>query len=266
MTTTPDNDRVIPLHGIHNLRDYGGYRGKDGAMVRRGLLWRSSQHVDATAEDLTAIDALGLATVIDLRGDSEREAYPCMRSPAFAARVLFAPGETAGSGHAAPHVEAARAVTTATDAHRAMVTLYESMPFRPNLIAVFRLYFDALATVDGPSLLHCLAGKDRTGLAAGLLHHLLGVGEDDIMADYMLTNVAGNIERRIAAGAATVRANFGHAMEDGAVRTLMSVHPEFLETGLTAIRREHGSVDAYLRDVMGVDAEARAAIEGRFLG
>src|SRR5690606_42112561 len=59
----------------------------------------------------------------------------------------------------------------------------KSMPFRPNLVAVLRLYFGALATGGGASLIHCLAGKDRTGFAVGLLHKLLGTHDDDIRAD-----------------------------------------------------------------------------------
>ena len=252
-------NRVLPFEGIHNFRDYGGYAARGGARLKTGLLYRSGQHVDATPADLERVAALRLATVIDLRGDSERAAYPCARPLGFAAKVLFAPGETAG-GHA-PHVEAAREVVTAAHAHTAMVRLYESMPFRPRLVEVFQLYFQALANGGGPSLLHCLAGKDRTGLAAALLHTLLGVHADDMMADYLLTNSAGNMEARIAAGAMTVRANFGQAMEDGAVRTLMSVHPEFLETALAAIAREHASVAIYAREILGVTSDARARIE-----
>ena len=257
-------DRVLPFQGIHNFRDYGGYRGRNGARLKTGRLFRSGQHVDATQEDLNAVMALNLATVIDLRGDSERAQFPCARPLGFAAEVLFAAGETAGAGHA-PHIEAAREVSTAAQAHAAMVLLYQSMPFRPKLIEVFQLYFAALGQGEGPTLLHCLAGKDRTGLAAGLLHRLMGVHPDDVMADYLLTNVAGNIERRIAAGAATVRASFGQTMDDAAVRTLMSVHPEFLETAFSGIERVHGSVEAYARDVLDVSDGRLAQIESRLL-
>lgn len=258
------DDRVLAFEGIHNFRDYGGYAARAGARLKNGVLFRSGQHVDATPGDLDGVARLGLATVIDLRGDSERALYPCARPEDFGATVLFAPGETAGAA-LAPHQEAARLVTTAADAHLAMVTLYASMPFRPKLIEVFRLYFDALADREGPSLLHCLAGKDRTGLATGLLHTLMGVHQDDMMADYMLTNVAGNIERRIAAGAKTVRGNFGQQMQDDAVRALMSVHPEFIQTGFRAIVERHGTVEAYARDELGVDASKLARIEARLL-
>ena len=258
-------DRILPLHGIHNFRDYGDYPVAGGHRLRKGVLFRSGQHVDATDEDLAQVARIGLATVIDLRGDSERATYPCARPGDFDAEVIFVEGETAGGDHAAPHIAAARNVVSAAEAHDRMVDLYALMPWRPNLVAIFQRYFNALADRSGPSLLHCLAGKDRTGVAVALLHDQMGVHQDDIMADYMLTNVAGNIERRIEAGAKTVRANFGPTMAPDAVRTLMSVHPQYLETGLSAIRERHGSIDAYVRDVLGVTPDLRRRLEERLI-
>lgn len=257
-------ERVLPLEGIHNFRDYGGYAAHGGQMIRQGVLYRSGQHVDATSADMEKIAALGLNTVIDLRGDTERADFPCARPEGFAADVLFAAGETADGDHA-PHVAAGRDVVTAEDAHEAMLRFYPTMPFRPNLITVYRHYFSALAKRPGVSLLHCLAGKDRTGLAAALLHHLLGVHADDIMEDYLLTNSAGNIDKRIAAGAITVRKSFGPAMQDDAVRTLMSVHPAYLEAAFAAINETHGSVEAYARDMLGVNDRELHAIKAQLL-
>ena len=257
-------ERVLSLHGIHNFRDYGGYEAHGGARLISGKLFRSGQHVDATEDDLQVVAALTIGTIIDLRGDSERARFPCARHPGFASTILFAPGETSEGGQA-PHIAAARDVKTAQDAHRAMVNLYEAMPFRPKLIEIFRLYFAALAQGEGPSLIHCLAGKDRTGIAVGLVHSLLGVHQSDLMADFILTNTAGNADRRIAAGASTVRQNFGVTMDDAAVRTLMSVHPEFLETAFAVIKREHGSVKTYAEAVLGVTPDHISAMEQHLL-
>ena len=76
-------NRVLKLDGVHNFRDYGGYAAARGARVKTGLLWRSAQHGDASADDLAAVHALGIKTVIDLRGPSERVAKPCLRHPGF---------------------------------------------------------------------------------------------------------------------------------------------------------------------------------------
>lgn len=255
-------NRVIPLTGIHNLRDYGGYGALGGRRVKTGLLWRSGQHIDATPQDLAAFEALSVRTIIDLRGEMERERSPCARAPEFCASVLSVGGET--TGHA-PHMAAARDVRTAGEAFEALRANYAGMPFRPQLIQIFSLYFEALAEREGASLVHCLAGKDRTGLVVALLHHLLGVHPDDAMADYLLTNSAGNAETRIAAGAATVKRSFGAEMDDDAVRMLMSVQPEWLDTAFAAIRDQHDSVEAYARDLLGVTDERLTRIEANLL-
>src|SRR5688572_18214305 len=160
-----DNDRILPLEGIRNFRDYGGYAGAGGAMVKRRALWRSGHHHQATAADLEQVAALGLRAVVDLRGDSERSAFPCARHPEFAAEGLFEPGETAGLRGAAAHEAAAEGVRTGAQSRAAMVRLNEGMPWRPVLVESMKLYFAELAAARGPILLHCVAGKDRTGLA-----------------------------------------------------------------------------------------------------
>lgn len=254
-------DRVLAMEGIHNFRDYGGYTAREGSRFKAGILYRSGQHLDATLDDLTTVSNLKLKTVIDLRGDSERMNYPCARPEDFNAQILFAPGETADQSANAPHVEAAEAVRTAQQARDAMARLYRSMPYRPNLVAVLRLYFDALATRSGPSLIHCLAGKDRTGLAVGLLHKLFGVHDDDIRADYLLTNVAGNIDRRIAAGAIMIRRSYGEQIEDDAIRALMSVETHYLDNAFTAITEKHGSIFSYADEILHVTKTKLEKIE-----
>jgi protein-tyrosine phosphatase len=245
-------DRVKPLTSIHNFRDYGGYATSGGARLRTGLLFRSGQHGEATVDDLAAVDAMALATVIDLRGNSERRLWPCARGPGFNATVLFADGETAGAGGAA-HAVAAREVHSADDAHAAMIDLYSFMPHRPNLQAAFRHYFNALADGAGPSLVHCFAGKDRTGLAVALVHRITGVHDDDMMADYLLTNTAGNSAARVAAGLASIRRTRPNA-SDEAVAMLMSVQPAFLNAALGTIDAQWGGAEGYLSSVLGFDA------------
>ena len=257
--------RVLPLEAIFNFRDYGGYPAGEGARVKRATLWRSGQHNRATEADLAEVSRLGLNTVIDLRGDSERTMYPCVRPADFVAAVLFEPGETAALKRVAAHEEASGALGSAEDARRAMVELYRGLPWRPVLAGTLRLYFEALAERDGPSLLHCLAGKDRTGVATALAHHVLGVHPDDALGDYLLTNSAGNLDQWIAMQSAAMRQRVGREMSDAAIRVILTVRPEYLETALGAIRERHGSIDRYLEDVLGVTAERRQAIRARLL-
>lgn len=255
--------RVLPLEGVHNFRDYGGYPVAGGGRVRRGVLWRSGQHFGATDEDLYRIGALSLAKVVDLRGNSERARSPCPRPEGFAAEVMFFDGETAGL---APHVEAADGVIDAPGARRAMVALYQEIAYRPSLVAILRRYFAQALAMDGASLVHCHAGKDRTGIAVALVHHILGVHRDDMLDDYLLTNTAGNNEKRIADALAQQEAGgMLSQMSEAATRVLMCVDAAFLAAALDAIERRHGSIDAYLDDVLGLDAAARAGLCQRYI-
>ena len=253
------NQTILDTEAIHNFRDYGGYSAAGGARVKTGLLWRSGQHSEATDADLSAVSSLDLQNIIDLRGNSERGRAPCKRTADFSGRVLFFDGETAGLS-LAPHEEAASKAIDAAGAREAMQLLYSRLPFRGNLIAALRLYFAALATGEGASLVHCMAGKDRTGMAVDLLHHALGVHRDDAMADFLLTNTVGDVDARIAAGARTIRGKHGAQVDDETVRVLMGVEESYLLAMRKAVEDEHGSVDAFLRDVLGVDDAAQKAL------
>jgi protein-tyrosine phosphatase len=148
--------RLLPTTGIHNFRDYGGYRTEAGAPVKTGRLFRSGQHCDATSDDLALVSQIGLALVIDLRSDAERAQYPCVRPEGFAGEVLFAPGNTQG---VSSHMDAAQGVRTVAEAHQAMIELYRAMPFRPVLQHSYRLYFRRLAEQDGASLILALQAR-----------------------------------------------------------------------------------------------------------
>ena len=263
------DSRVMTFAGIHNFRDYGGYPVR-GGRLRRGMLWRSGQHHGASAADLELLATLELAAVFDLRSDAERRSHPCPRPAGFAAKVFIAaepkaPVE-AGAISAAPHVAAGQN-PRGRDAEGMKLLLqhsYATIPFRLALIAVMRDYLAELAAHGGASLIHCMAGKDRTGIAVAMLMLAVGVHHDDVMADYLLTNTAGDVEARIAAGSEVVRARSGD-LDTAALRVLMGVEPEYLEAALAGIAARYGSVDAYLREVLGADDPLREKLRERLV-
>lgn len=252
--------RVLPLKAVHNFRDYGHYPAS-GGRLRGGLLYRSAQHADATPDDLARIGALELATVIDLRGNHERRRQPCRRPEGFAAEVIIHDGETAGMP---PHLQAELANMDEAGMRRATAEIYRSLPLRKGLLEVFGRYFEALTLRDGPSLVHCLAGKDRTGIAVALLHRTLGVHHDDMMADYLLTNSAGDQDARISAAASSVRARYGN-LSDAALRVIMGVAPEYLDNAFDAITAKYGSLESFMEAELGVDAARREMLRQKFV-
>ncbi len=256
-------DRHIKLQGIDNLRDFGGYATACGRGLARGRLYRSGHHHNATEEDLQALADLNIAVVVDLRRTDERTDQPSKRWPGFSAQVidndLGAPGE--GWRHMLKDAD-----PTAEFFHRTSLEWYRKVAFEPRLLDLYARYFQALAEADGAVLIHCAAGKDRTGLLAALTHHIAGVHRDDLIEDYLLTNHAVSVETRGPTIARLIAEHAASTPDDEAVRAAMRVEAAYLETAFKAIEERYGSLDAYLHEALSLDPARRAAFEQRFLG
>lgn len=255
-----DVGRIGPFYvtqGIHNLRDYGGYATAGGGTVREGVLFRSGQHMEASELDLELVQMLDIRTVIDLRGNSEREGFPCRRHANFTAQVIAYDGETSNSP---PHEGGGGTVEmTPQRARERMLAVYTRMPVNPAMIWIFREYFRALDENDGGSLVHCFAGKDRTGIAASLLLHVLGVRPDDYKAEFLLTNDAPTREILERQSLPRMEAHYGR-IDPEALHNLMGVLPEYIDTYIAEVTRDHGSLDAYLATILGVDEDRKARL------
>ena len=256
-------NRAIKLSGIDNLRDFGGYATACGRGLKPGRLYRSAHHHGATDEDLEALAALNLAVIVDLRRAEERARQPSRRHPGFAAQVIENDmGDEDGGWEAMLRGREPTAALFQSES----LAWYRGCAFEPRHVDLYARYFAALAEADGPVLIHCAAGKDRTGLLAALTHHVAGVHPDDMLADYLMTNHLDFHEVRAPSVAAMIAKHSGRAPSDEAVRAAMSVEARYLETALQAIVARYGSIDAYLDQALGFDSERRAAFEARLLG
>ena len=249
------------LTGVHNFRDYGGYQA-DGGVVPKGLLYRSGHHVKATDEDLEALRALNIRTVIDLRGITEREANPCRRHEGWEGEVIGYEGETTSSP---PHMDIDPGVTFVDFARDRMMAVYTRMPDNPAMHTMFGRYLTALADRDGASLVHCFAGKDRTGIAAMLLFHILGVSEEDQRAEYLLTNAAPTLTVLRAQSVPKMEEKLGRKMDEASIRAYLEVHEDYLERFHETVRAKSGSLDAWLADVIGVDDALRERLRAKYI-
>lgn len=254
-------DPFLPSEGIHNLRDYGGYHVAGGGKVRTGVLFRSGQHMEASERDLNLLQNLDIRTIIDLRGTSERSSFTCRRHPEFDADVIAYDGETSNSP---PHEAAGAAKMTAEKARERMIAVYTRMPVNPAMIDMFTRYFEALANREGGSLVHCFAGKDRTGIAASLLLHVLGAHRDDVVTEFLRTNDAPTVHILERQSLPRMLAHYGDIPAE-ARRNLMGVLPEYIETYFAEIERDHGSIDTYLAQTLGVDETRKARLIERLV-
>ena len=263
--TRMNEERILSFDGLHNFRDYGGYNVAGGGRLVRGTLYRSAHLAGAGESDGARLSALGIASVFDLRGTGERDRHPSRVLERIGAVLHAHDGDTSNR---APH-EAAGGTGAGDEAamREVMLGLYRRMPFNAPTIANLRRYFAGLAKGDGASLVHCMAGKDRTGFFVAMFHHAMGVSHADAMADYLLTNSAIDMDSLIAAGGPEMQARWG-ARDTAAMRVLMGVEEGYLSAAIDAITDRHGSPMAYLEEVAGLDETVRARladvyIEGR---
>jgi protein tyrosine/serine phosphatase len=258
------SSRLHAFDAVDNFRDYGDYATAAGARILPGRLFRSGHHARATEADLERLAAFGVATVVDLRRPGERLAQPSRRPAGFQGAVIESGDDDGGE---APHITFLKTQELTEASSRGFMTAtYRSLPFTPAHVDLFSRYFRALGDTDGPVLIHCAAGKDRTGVLAALTHHLLGVSHDDLVEDYLLTNRAVNLEARAPAIARQLEAMSGRKASHGAVVAFLGVEPAFLDAALDAIAAQCGSTDAYLRDVLGVDTALRDRIIEQLAG
>lgn len=255
-------DRFLPTEGIHNFRDFGGWPTGDGGRVRTGLLFRSGQHVAASDADLAAIAALDIRTVIDLRGKGERARNPCRRVEGWDGEVLFFEGETSSSP---PHMDITPDTTTAAFARERMMGVYTRMPANPTMQEMFRRYLEVIAERDGASLVHCFAGKDRTGIAATLLLHILGVSERNQMAEFLRTNSAPTLSVLRAQSVPEIEERLGRKLDEEGVRALLEVDEDYLIRFRETVADMDGSLDGWLEARIGVDDDLREALRSRFV-
>jgi rhodanese-related sulfurtransferase len=218
-----------------NLRDIGFTRTVDRAQVRPGLVLRSGLPFD---DDVVDHVVWPPRVVLDLRSDRELAQRPTLSAP----RVVNL-----------PLLSALR-----PDAHHdgTLVTLYAAVldSAAPLLVDVVREVVEA----DGPVLIHCAAGKDRTGIAVALLMRLIGVGRDETMADYVRTN------DHIAAIDSRLRALPGNERRDELPREYFHVVPEAIDIVMDLWDAAPGGTQGWLQ-AAGGDEHLVEQLRGRLL-
>jgi protein-tyrosine phosphatase len=245
----PDSPaRHLNLAGASNFRDLGGYRGKDGRTVRWRQIFRSNHLGHLTESDIEVLRSLGLKSAFDFRGTEERVTALCALSDIAVHSLPIEPTVVA-----ALRARGANGVTlSSADALEVMRDSYRNY-VRHNTTS-FRTLFAHLLEGRAPLVIHCTAGKDRTGFACALILHALGVPDEIIHDDYLLTN---RFYRRDASAS--------NDFPDEVGRVLGSVEASFLAAGFEAISADYGDLERYLKDGLGLGASERASLQARYL-
>lgn len=235
------------LEGVPNFRDLGGYRTDDGRMVRHGRVFRAGMLAAATGADLATLAAMRIRTVIDLRTAVEVDVFGPDRLPSRASLVRL----SIPSAGADPIVEAA--------------LQSGRFPYLPDLVSVNRSYvqddaerlgdlLELLANQENlPVIMHCLGGKDRTGIAAALLLTVLGVPWSTVREDYLRSNAyyEGTVEDRPSSLSRAIEDRIGHVPDFGdeaTKREFFVLRPEYIDVVLDEMTRDGRSIAEFVRD------------------
>jgi protein-tyrosine phosphatase len=239
--------RHLALQGASNFRDLGGYPTADGRTTRWRHIFRSNHLGQLTAADVEIVRALGVRSAFDFRGVEERAAGVCVINEIAVHSLPIEPTVVA-----ALRAELARGRLTAPVALELMRESYRNY-VRHNT-ASFRTLFAHLLEDRAPLVIHCTAGKDRTGFASALILHALGVPDDVIAEDYLLTN---QHYKRDATAATDLPEDVRNAIG--------SVEASYLAAAFEAVGAEYGDLETYLRDGLKLGAAERSALKERYL-
>lgn len=250
-----DSDLIRSNHGridfecLPNTRDLGGLETKDGRHVRRGLLLRSGALCFASDTDLTRLlQDYQLRSIVDLRGEDELAELPdpVERLPGVAylhADVLKDAIEgISQDSETRARVEALR--DDDVDPPRFMEMVYPRILLGESGLAGYRAFLQrVLATTEGAVLWHCHVGRDRCGMASMLVEHILGVPMDCVEDDYLATNLYTDVpsDEHTAANLRFIRSAVAEAVQ------------------------MFGSLDALVRDGLGLDDADVAELRARYV-
>ncbi len=253
-------ERQLPLSCCDNFRDLGGYRTADGRTLKWNRLYRANDLSKLTPDDLAYLGQLDVKLVCDFRSNREREASP---DPEIdAADQLNFPVDQLGvdpkeiqrkirtGGLVGLSIE-----QTMIDAYRAFVTDFPEQ---------WTAMFERLEQPENfPTVVHCTAGKDRTGFASALVLLAIGVPVETVFEDYLLTNYYQQNFMRFVLRWVPLYSFFRTKRDD--LLPLLLAKRKYLQASIDAMVEEYGSIDGYLEGALGLTAERRAQLAEQLL-
>ncbi len=253
------------MERVHNFRDAGGHRTEEGLRVKRGVLYRSGNLAAASEADLQRLSSLGIRTVCDLRTYGERSNHPDRTPRHTGVRSIHIPikvDQHNESGSISRLLWLLFGKARRLDygdivrkSYREYVT-----DFHAEFSTVLRL---AAESHNLPLLIHCTAGKDRTGFACSLIQRTLGVPREQVMEDYLRSNEhLDEFTEEILNRFRFIRL-FGVTRDK--VLPLFEARSEYLEAAFDQIRRDYGTVGSYIRDGLSFSDQDRRRLKSLLL-
>jgi len=250
-------ERVIPLENLVNFRDLGGYETVDGRRVRWDRVYRAAGLDRLTEEDHAILNQMGINLVCDLRTESEVEADPDNLPAGM--RYLHLPTITSDNRW----LLLLKLIIDPKHIRQMLPDTYTRVLVDQNA-QLFGEIFRRLAQPEElPTLIHCTAGKDRTGIASALLLSMLGVPGETIIADYTISNHWFSFFEEATRKLMQQFQILG--ISEDQIGYVLLAQESTMRYTLDYIKEHYGSVEDYLRDAAGVDQSVLDAVRANLL-
>ena len=252
------------LSGVANFRDIGGYRTADGHTIKSHMVYRSGELSGLTLSGRQMLASLQIRYEIDLRTGKEREEAPSQWGEHAPEAIAIPLGEARNSSPAASTAKDAATLKTAEEAQQYLqqATVRIATQGAADIGEVMR----RLGQGAEPALIHCTAGKDRTGVTVAVLMTLLGAPRDAVEREYMRSSEA--VERQLDRMKARERTGAPSgflSLQPAVLRTLLSTKPDYVEAVFHAIDEQYGSFDAYTKSGLKLSASQIQALRAMLL-
>lgn len=254
-------ERRLSLQGTPNFRDLGGYEAHAGRRLKWGKLYRSSKLSDLTHMDINYVNRLGVTLVCDLRQLVEQELEPTRLGADSSSRIASLPVTPGSSSNFIENLH--KGVIAVDDAAGLMQEVNRDFVINqtPQYAEMFRL----LLCGDQQVLIHCASGKDRTGFGAALILDVLGVDEDRIIEDYLLTNKFLPVDAEVQRLSGQFSDHTGSSVSEEVLRPLLEVRPEYLAACFDEIRKRYQSKQHFFEAALNLDDAKLALLRDRYL-
>lgn len=265
--------QYLPVDGIVNARDLGGYQATDGKTVRHGLLLRSASLAEAKEKDLSYLSGIPVGTVVDFRMDFELRGKEDKMIPG--ARYVRLPVNSSGidvadedakelSRHKSFDIR--KFIMIAAFNKRAQKIAHEMYPIMvmdEDCQKQFAAFLQMAVHADSAILFHCTQGKDRAGLASAYILSALGVDRETIIKDFDATNAiyAKDVKRL----SRRVRFFGGKDKEIETVKAFIGANTDNFIKVLDLIDSEYGSMLNYIQGPLGLSDNDILRLKERYL-
>jgi protein-tyrosine phosphatase len=238
--------------GVANFRDIGGYSTGGGHKIKSGVIFRSGELSGLTSPDQEKLAGMNIRYEIDLRTEVERAANPSNWGKKVPQLVWISVMQSDATVQATTRQFSDVKDAEGAKNRMAQTTANLAIDGASNIGRVL----GELAKANGPALIHCSAGKDRTGVTVAILMTLLGASRGDVYHEYLRSNESIDAQlQRQKAREQTGKDTFSvSGLQPEVVKTMMGTEASYMDAMFREITAKYGSFDAFTRDGLKLTA------------